>query len=113
MGWTGWPAYWKYFHRHTDFFRRRAAFRQTGLERKTPDLARKEWRERKGFNRDKVKGNCYWPGSKGRNSFNRAWKDESHHSRRAWEREMISKEQWDLLACKEPSYVFLDEWDLW
>jgi hypothetical protein len=106
-------SYWRSWHRHTDFFRRRAAFRQTGLAKKAPDTVRSDWRERKGFNRDKVKGSGWRPGSKGAGSFKRAWKDESHHARRAWEREMIDKGNWDVLACAEPCYAFLDEWDLW
>ncbi len=73
-----------------------SSFRQSGFEKKTisdEEQARRDWREKKGFKRDRAK-----PGN--HRYCNAGWygKRQVHRARRQHEREMIKHERFDELT---------------
>jgi hypothetical protein len=83
-----------------------SGFRQDGYHRKDIDekeRSRRDWRERKGFRRDKARSRRHWC------SCGRYVKDVDHHSRRAYERQMIHTEDWDNFVDHQD--MFVSNWD--
>ena len=66
-----------------------------------PDVARKDWRDRKGFSRDNAKRH---------GCFCKCSLNDARAGRRAWERDMIRKENWEALDGYSKNH-FTDGWD--
>lgn len=82
-----------------------SSFRQAGYETKVVDeseQSRRDWRDRKGFTRDKSKG-CRFCGC------GRHVKDTDHRTRRAYERQMIKTGRWDEMYDHQD--MFVSSWD--
>jgi hypothetical protein len=66
------------------------------------EQSRRDWRERKGFKRDRAKRR-HWC------SCGRYVKQVDHRSRRAYEREMIDAQRWDEMYDHQD--MFVSSWD--
>lgn len=64
------------------------------------DVARKDWRDKKQFQRDKAKGTC----------FCKCRLNDAKAGRRAWERDMIRKEDYEGMDAYHKN-MFTDGWD--
>ena len=97
---------WYYRHGNIDFRERMSYGRRPHHQKKVlseQEVSRREWRDNKGFNRDRQK--AYWYGSR------KKWaKHFSNRSHRAMERQMIHRQLWDRFINGVPKDIF-DPWD--
>lgn len=78
-------------------------FVQSGYAKKeisNVEQSRRDWRERKGFRRDKAKGRCWC----------KCNLNDAKRGRRAWERDKIRKGQYEDLDQYDKN-MFTDGWD--
>lgn len=103
--WSHRQEYW--FTDHGVDFRERMSYGRRPHHQKKVlsevERSRREWREKKGFNRDRIRR--YWYGSR------KKWaKKFSNRSHRAMERELLQRADWDLFLDGIPKNLF-DPWD--
>jgi hypothetical protein len=103
-------TYWTWLNKHDRKYSPQG-FRQHGIQPKVltrSETSRRDWRARNQFNRDKSKNRrfCYDKG-------NRWYKDQDHRARRAWERNVISQQKWDVFCRLEHSDQHSNSYDWW
>lgn len=89
------------------FNHNRSKYRRKAHHKKKGRNLKEAWRKHKQFNRDKSKGRGWCRG------FSKRWyKKFANKCHRAWERENINRENWDVLTMDYTRWTH-DPWDIY